>query len=360
MNETADPSLSETRQPPVVITPVPPSGRVRHELAGFYYIISIFLQSMVILGLWAIAVKLWDSTLQVVIGNMVMASAIMILTFAFKPGLGCWTRKVESWFDRRFGTDAQNEPVDPFERRLWQLWGRNRINTKSIAKAAHDMRPASCRIIVLGSVEPPTVGDRFFEQVIMTPMETHLHPMAWAPVVAWSTVMCFLFGVRAGPGRVAFTLAIGLAAVFIPAWIYYSVLCPTYARFAPGLIEFLRFPILRRDRPIISRFPMIEGTTVVVVSPSNCLGEWHDERWYRSFFRSGPREWPDPKHEDTFLTGRQCNLSAVYLIRDGQMETLHVTQNIGGKRRIEILEALWGAMLSTARIPKTSDTDLVG
>ncbi|MBU0641541.1 MAG: hypothetical protein KKB50_22000 [Planctomycetes bacterium] len=189
--------------------------------------------------------------------------------------------------------------------------------------------PPAARIVCLGVVDVPKVGERQFEPLIITPSQrVHwaggLLKVFLALLVWWLVERSQLFTTPILPtpnaGLVFLVLAGVLATVF---WAWQCLVRPTYVRLAPGMVQLLEYRY-RRTEPIVRSYPIDSGTTVIV------------------------------RGDAAGLLGRRISVS----LRCGQhQDRFH--QPVTDETR-ELERHIWYALLSTAPTPPLSDEHLVG
>ncbi|MGD8450455.1 MAG: hypothetical protein PVJ57_01435 [Phycisphaerae bacterium] len=223
--------------------------------------------------------------------------------------------------------------ADPLARTLSALWSPPHalLHVKTALMAiggAPEADPPRARLVCIGGVDLPEIGDYRFEPVIITPTR-FLGRQLWLAGLA-SLVFAFPAGRAAysafssGGDPVGPLFMFLCAAATLPAaWVWRSAIRPTYIRLAPGMVQIVTFPF-GRGKPNIRSYPMSAGTVVLVQR----------------------------------LPGARARLPRVItLARDGQRDDLPLWQMSG---RAELTERLWQALLSTAPTPPLSDEELLG
>jgi len=187
-------------------------------------------------------------------------------------------------------------------------------------------RPCA-HIVCLGKIKVPNAGDYFFEPEIITPTRATGYqllfvPAAVAVIAFWAMQKLGFIPVRwVSANWFGYIVLMGLAVG--GAWLWRSVIRPTYIRMAPGVIQVLEFRY-RRKKPLIRSYPTDAGTVVVL----------HGE--------ARARRSPDLK-----LT----------LMRGDQQDTIDLSRMRNSE---QVIERMWQALLSTAPTPPLSDEELVG
>jgi len=219
---------------------------------------------------------------------------------------------------------------DPAAARLaakWRCWSRppGVTTVAEVIHAAPLPNPPRARIVCLGPMELPEVGELRFEPVIITPTRLLWNrllvvPLAAAIFTLWLAQKLHLVPtfIRIPIGSFSYVLGMGVAAACV--WVWRTTIRPTYLRLAPGMVQIVEFSLLRR-RPTIRSYPMIPGTVAVAV-------------------RAGGVE---PRQ--------------VWLARGEQLDQIPLWQM---QQRKEATRRLWEALLSTAQTPPLSDEELLG
>ncbi len=129
-------------------------------------------------------------------------------------------------------------------------------------------RSDAARIVCIGPVDLPQPDAHRFEPEVLTP--TRSLGRLWIFAVLGLALAAFLilrllrvFPVLDRIPLGSFASLYIMLVVFGGFWLWRAVLRPTYVRVAPGVVEFLRFPI-RGGPPQIVDFPMTPGTTVLI------------------------------------------------------------------------------------------------
>lgn len=133
--------------------------------------------------------------------------------------------------------------------------------------ARRDSTSAAARIVCMGLVEVPEVGEAHFEPEVITPTgfigyRLIFVPIAIAIIGLWVLQLAGIIPGRAiNLGSFGYLIAMGVAAGV--SWIWRAVIRPTYLRMAPGIIQVLEFR-LGRSKPVIRSYPLTAGTLAVV------------------------------------------------------------------------------------------------
>ncbi len=207
---------------------------------------------------------------------------------------------------------------------LGRLW-RRRADPPDCGAARRAVRRAQAApakgatIICFGLIDVPKVNNELFEPVIITPTR-YLWRMLW-PLPLALAVAGLWAAAHFDPWRFPLVV-LGLAAAALAIWLYRASVRPTYVRLAPGIVQIMRFG-LRAGRPTIRSYPLIAGTTVMLVNT-------HIET-------------------STRLTVR--------LACGAMHDELPLKQM---RNHAQLVEQVWRALLSTAPTPPLSDEELVG
>jgi len=116
-----------------------------------------------------------------------------------------------------------------------------------------------------------------------------------------------------------------------------------YMRFAPGVIQFLRYSFWKRSAPTIRSYRMEPGTTVILAGSLIHFAGGSDEDgrplswWYRM-----SRAMQRPTAVMSILRDGCCEKTPIGLFRDSEA----------------VQQKLFDALVSTATIPELSDTEL--
>jgi hypothetical protein len=221
---------------------------------------------------------------------------------------------------------------DPVAVRIARMWKRPTLapdgsEIEDFARELPAAERAAAWVVCLGVPETPSIGDVRFEPEIIAPGHRwrELVPATFWTVVWVSLGFCCLGGMIVDLlGRtlanIVFYVAIVSSVTLM--WLGQISLWPTYARLAPGIVQFLRYRP-RRPKPRITSYPMTAGTIVVA---RNDIG-WFSTRL------------------------------AFTLVRGENVDELPITRF---RNRARFTERTWQALLSTAPTPPLSDEELVG
>jgi hypothetical protein len=185
----------------------------------------------------------------------------------------------------------------------------------------------SARIVCLGLVDVPDVGEAHFEPEVITPTGFIGYRLVFVPIaIAIVGLWIFQF-VGVIPGRAinlgSFGYLIGMGAAAGVSWVWRAVIRPTYLRLAPGMIQVLEFR-LGRPKPVIRSYPISAGTLAIV--------------------------------QGGVAKGKPF-VSSLMLSRGDQTDKLPLQQM---KDRARCTEMAWKALRSTAPTPPLPDDALIG
>lgn len=129
-------------------------------------------------------------------------------------------------------------------------------------------RSDAARIVCVGPVDLPQPDAHRFEPEVLTPTRSlgRLRILAVVGLVLAAFLIVRLLRVFPVLDRVplgSFASFYVMFVVFGGWWLWRAVLRPTYVRVAPGVVEFLRFPLFGGP-PRIVEFAMVPGTTVLI------------------------------------------------------------------------------------------------
>ncbi|MGD8450453.1 MAG: hypothetical protein PVJ57_01425 [Phycisphaerae bacterium] len=271
----------------------------------------------------------WGGTWLVPTGHVLMGlagTACLLWFFAAKR----WSRIAQACAAQL--AQLPEWEADPLARALRSGWkrpdkppGADAVQA-AIGQVSSPDAPRA-RIICLGVMEVPEVGELRFEPRFITPTQ-YVGRRLWLTVIAiallalWAArrarLLPAFFGLFKMSSFLYFFIAGGAVAA---AWIWRTAIRPTYVRLAPGIVQVVRFPF-GKGKPKIDSYPMSPGTLVIV---------------HRLPGIRGPR--------------------TITLLRGEQHDDLPIWQ-MGG--RAELMERFWQALLSTAPTPPLSDEDLLG
>ena len=233
-------------------------------------------------------------------------------------------RRARAHYVERLGVPSP----DPIATSLAGIWKRPgqppSAETVTHTVAAHltkDEHGGCACLVCLGPIDVPHPADYRFEPVIIrSPVSTDICRRAISIVLAVLGILVLRLLLQipvpppAGPVGVALLIVIGAAV----EWLWRVCRQASYVRLAPGMIQTLKYGLLR-SKPTIHSYPMSLGTLVIVTQVLK-------------------RTW-------------------LVFIRGDVYDVLDLTKM---RDRDELLEQIFQALLSTAPTPPLSDEELVG
>lgn len=243
---------------------------------------------------------------------------------------------------------AESRPPDnahPLGQRLRDAWSaQGRCPSVRRIQRVADASPKTGRptLAVMGSIELPKVGDRFFEPVVFTPGQMHKNSsaMLWIGIGFLLIAGLAFLQIIPLPARFVFSQSIGYLFFGAISVFYYIAFRPTYIRFAPGRIQFVRYAMLRRRRPVIEDYSMGPGVAAIVRSDIYPL------KYFRAL---GEKR----KARGKALAQLPSNTMTILLYKDGRWRKISPLRM--GRSKDEIIDAFWNSVLSTARQPELDE-----
>lgn len=215
-------------------------------------------------------------------------------------------------------------PPHPLAQALWPYWQFGLTPPRAadvfrVAQGSTCFDRSRALIVCLREVQLPESTNHFFEPLVVAPTGgmRQILPL----IVAITLTVAFLDWIFSlGMPRRGLLLMFAGAGLYVGIWVWFRILLPRYYRFAPGIIQVLRFRGGIHSKPVIHSYRM-ESDTVVVF-----------------------RQWPSGGMVfDVFRNEDHDCVS----IRTGDIDDPTHDQ-------------ILAAIISTARIPELSETDLVG
>jgi len=198
---------------------------------------------------------------------------------------------------------------------------------KAILASATARDPPRAAVVCLGKIDAPEVGEIFFEPEIITPTRYIGRRLIFIPIAGALIFLWVLHRIGVLPFRFpqlsSFGYLLWMGAAVGGAWVWRSAVRPTYIRMAPGIIQILQYRY-RRAKPLIRSYPM-DGETLAILRGK--------------------------------ATGKKGPNLALTLLRADQKDTVDLSRM---RKREEVAERMWQALLSTAPTPPLSDEELVG
>jgi hypothetical protein len=322
---TADQHTAESgaRPPPRVIRVARPEGLTTSPT-------SVLIFGFIFLGCGCIALCLGAAlqTWAVGIGAAVVLASVGVL--AWWPG----HRRRREKQRQEYLAKLRGRGEDPVAVEIAARWegggkGVSDEDTKTVLAQVATAEPPRAHIVCLGEIDVPEVGDLFFEPEIITPTRYIGYRLVFIPVAAALITLWLLQRTGVIPGRVisvggfGYVLAMGIGAGV--AWVWRGAIRPTYVRMAPGVVQIMEYRS-RKAKPIIRSYPM-DGPTLVILR-GKATGE-------------------NRKKHNLKLT----------LWRGEQSDKIELSRI---RKREDVIEKTWQALLSTAPTPPLSDEELVG
>jgi hypothetical protein len=195
-----------------------------------------------------------------------------------------------------------------------------------VIRDAPPLDPPAARLVCLGAVEMPEVGDYRFEPVIITPTRflgrrLWFVPLALLILAMWLASVFHLIPLKSSINLGSFSYFLVMGFGMAGAWIWRTTIRPTYIRLAPGVVQIVEF-FWGKRKPNIRSFPMQPGTVVIVHQAAGARRP-----------------------------------TAIWLSRDGRTEQIPLAQM---QRSGEAADQLWRAVLSSAPTPPLSEEELLG
>ncbi|MCG3129803.1 MAG: hypothetical protein FLDDKLPJ_00538 [Phycisphaerae bacterium] len=240
-----------------------------------------------------------------------------------------------------------------FKRRDLAVSAKQVRNMLAALAAGAEVDPPGARVILLGHIDAPQVGEKYFEPEVIPATRLLGKRLYVVPVfgaflllmlLQWSRVIPVILPLR-NIGGFAYVLMMGGAVT--AAWTWRGMIRPTYLRVSPGLVEFLSYRWFWHDRAEIRSYPLTTGTNVIVMHPPTFI--W-STRWGR------PRPDRREAYEDT-MRAKQPNALTLFFERDGREDRLDVALVF---QTDPFRDLLWSSLLSSAPIRMPSRDDLVG
>jgi hypothetical protein len=256
--------------------------------------------------------------------DMAMPFAMMaVYTIALVVWQDRRSRIAERKFFERY-PEARHDVRVELLRNVWR--GTRSPRVARVQKTALQ-RSDRALIMLCGLDEMPEKGPEHFEPEIITALEARWESLLLLPAVLVGVVAIVLDRLWMLPswfadwmplcyGAVAgYALSI-VGAVVVLGW--RSGIRPAYIRVAPGMVQFLTYP-LGASKPRIRSYPMDAGTVVLIL--------------------------------------RMGRMDILSIIRGKQQDQIRFREMRRGKERFKVV---WQALTSTAPTPPLSDTELVG
>jgi hypothetical protein len=333
----------EPRLPPLILQiPTPPSRNSRLPK-----IFGVTAAAEFVIGLVLAFVLPWRAGL--------IVASILLFQAAIFGGLAAWfahrLRRAHELERESPAPQADDDPLAHWFRGQWRDGMRYPQGRRMReALAAHPPQdPTRARIISLGHVDVPRIGDFHFEPEIVTPTRYTGRNLVIVGLGLFFVALAIVKWTRALPIPALQSLPLNSFGYFYVmlfivggAWLYRTTIRPTYIRLAPGVVEIVRFSF-RRGPPEIRSYPLTAGTTIVLYAA-----------WWG---RGARRAAPPSAVEFEGVAGVPRRPVAATLYRDGRTDYLSFHQM---RRSHEMVDRFWQALLSTAPTPPLSRDELVG
>jgi len=310
-----------TRPPPEVIRVPPPEGvSVRPHVAAVFALVLLIAGVVgVCLGL---ALRLW----------VVWLGAVAFVACAVLFGWGRHIKARNAERYRAYLAGLRERGVDPIAYDLAARWkpGGPAVPNKDVKAtlaSSPTPDPPSARIVCLGRIDVPEVGELFFEPEIITPTRAVGWQLLFVPIAAAVIFFWVLQLLHIAPGKplnvgsFGYILAMGVAVAV--TWVWRTAIRPTYIRMAPGMIQILEFRY-RQSKPTSRSYPLDAGTIAVLRGKA---------------------------------TGGKTSSLVLTLLRGEQQDKIELWRM---QKRDKAIERAWQALLSTAPTPPLSNEGLVG
>lgn len=277
------------------------------------------------------------ATICVLFGVQVSSSNVVFIVLVVLAAAGviaCWWRnlrmqRIVIGIKRRVCVQAPDWDQNPIAAKIARRW-----RWATLAPDAAEIEEITrvyryvAYIVCLGGVDVPSVGDRRFEPVIITPgrrWQEILMDAIFIGLVLIALFCCLGIPILQANRSMQLAWLIPLIPALLAGVYAYSrfMLGTTYVRLAPGMVQFLRYGIIKNN-PRVTSFPMTGGTLIVM-------------------------------DNEISLSGRQRLI--LTFRRDNRDLTLPVWRF---SNQQEIMNHVWQALLSTAPTPPLSDEELVG
>lgn len=211
-------------------------------------------------------------------------------------------------------------------RRSWKNLAGKPARIREVLRAAGGPDERGPWIACIGFFDIPEVGERRFEPYIITAGEL-LGGRLWSiPIAAIVVALLLLQLIGVVPGHASnfggFLYVVIMGVAVGATWLWRTGIRPTYVRAAPGIIQIVQYRIGAR-KPMIRSYRMEPGTLVVITGG---------------------------------LKPKQVPVS-VRLSCEQHQDVLPIGQM---RNKVEAMERIWWALLSTAPIPRMDDEQLVG
>ncbi|HPF39566.1 MAG TPA: hypothetical protein P5081_03030 [Phycisphaerae bacterium] len=259
-----------------------------------------------------------------------------LLRFASQKQVSQWREEVRD--------NPPTPPDDAVGRQILAHWNEKRMlpKEKHVRRIIESSPPTERpRVYALGTVDPPEVGDRFFEPIVFTPGDMNRSSTAslWTGLVfaALSALAMLGWLPLPVPANTFLYQGIGFGVFGVLSFSYYVMFRPTYIRFAPGRIQFVRYRMLRKREPIIDDFSLAPGVVVVALADIFPIQRFRERLAKQNLYGISAEQ---------ILAAR----TTLLLFKEGRWRRIRPLRT--GKSSGAFLEGFWNAVLSTARQPE--------
>ena len=259
---------------PVVFVPLPPLPRLGWPARLPLGLLVALLISGVVVAVALIlndgSFGLWFLGMGAIVGTMVAMETTAIIAITLSKRV----------YDRQRAEFIQARTVDvddPMIAALQKVWDKlafpppaKKVQAAWEATASEQFGDGPA-IICYGEAQVPEVGELRFQPIIITPTARRQRQLKWLIPAAVCCIWLLLSHLRLLPSwfpdaqpfivGMGYFLVFGVITLFL--WVRGEILRPTYIRMAPGMIQFLVFPLGRRSQPIIRSYPMTAGTLAI-------------------------------------------------------------------------------------------------
>lgn len=248
------------RSLPQITMAAPPTRSARYSTA-------IGVQFLLLLWVAGITFLRWRFGHGVGAGPLIMAMLALPPFYFFSENRFCSRMRARICAQKeRHRPDALRDKIE----KLWRWPGRppkleDITSTSEWASGADSTRP---QVIALGVADIPEPTDRSFEPHVVSPgarFSAVWLAMAMSVVAALTWIALRAYASSIPSDVMAFVGTFAVAAPVLALYGIWTVLLhPTYARFAPGVVQILHCRSWKR-RPTVRSYPVSAGTVVLAV-----------------------------------------------------------------------------------------------
>lgn len=356
-NDASD--LHEARLPPQIIRIPAPALTVR-LLVWYVVLLALFFAVLLPILRWAVVTRSPAVLPLPMIGELfdrIDGLAIGAVVGVLLVGVPVWIvcRRL-SRLRRDEPDPLRDVPAEHYDfveavRDIWKI-SNFRPKAQRILELLDRHRatdPARATILVLGEVDFPEAHDHFLEPGVITPPRMFLaRHLTGIGIVIGLFVVHFVQRIVFDRSVPAFGSALGaLVIAGLAFWVVdrFRSNAPhgAYMRFAPGVVQFLRYSFPKKSTPVVRSYPITGGTTVIVSSGvPRVMGRRPDGK-------------PMSKWRLSMRRKNRVGAVRLTLMRGDHVDTVPIGQLPDSEA---IQRALFDALVSTATIPELSDTEL--